>query len=111
MAQADIEPYYNELEKEMLEAFYQYIKLRTPKAYVHWNLRDKNYGFQAIEHRFRVLGGDPFIIEDDKKLDLSRLLIDLYGVAYIGHPRLEKLLEANSIDGARRIHYQPRRRI
>jgi hypothetical protein len=32
--------------------------------YVHWNMRDVNYGFQAIEHRFRVLGGEPYIVED-----------------------------------------------
>jgi hypothetical protein len=55
------------------------------------------YGFPAIEHRFRVLGGDPVIVDDDKKIDLARLLIDIYGVGYAGHPRLEKLLERNHI--------------
>jgi hypothetical protein len=98
MTQADIEPYYNELESEMIQAFYDYVKLYPAKMYLHWNMRDKNYGFQAIEHRFRVLGGDPFVIEDSKKVDISRLFIELYGVSYIGHPRLEKLLEANKIE-------------
>ena len=28
---------------------------------------------------------------------LARLLIDIYGVGYAGHPRLEKLLEINKI--------------
>ena len=37
------------------------------------------------------------IISDDKKIDLSRLLIDIYGTGYIGHPRLETLLLKNSI--------------
>lgn len=60
-------------------------------------MRDKNYGFQAIEHRYKVLGGQPIVLPDDKKIDLSRLLIDLYGVSYIGHPRLEKLLQLNKI--------------
>ena len=54
--------------------------------YMHWNMRDINYGFPAIEHRYRVLGGNPVIIDDDKKLDLARLLIDIYGVGYAGHP-------------------------
>jgi hypothetical protein len=65
--------------------------------YLHWNMRDANYGFAAIEHRYRVLGGSPIIIDDDKKTDLARLLIDIYGVGYTGHPRLETLLAQNSI--------------
>jgi hypothetical protein len=65
--------------------------------YLHWNMRDSNYGFQAIEHRYQVLGGQPFVVQDDKKIDLSRLLIDIYGVGYIEHPRMEKLLARNEI--------------
>src|ERR1700694_2104723 len=60
-------------------------------------MRDINYGFAAIEHRYRVLGGDPFLIPDDAKVDLSRLLSELYGNAYIGHPRLPKLMAMNHI--------------
>ncbi len=30
-------------------------------------------------------------------LDLSRALVDIYGVGYIGHPRLEMLFELNKI--------------
>ncbi len=98
ITQASIEPFFNELEKEMLSAFYAHMRSHPMRTYLHWNMRDKNYGFQAIEHRHQVLGGEPFSIEDDKKLDLSRLFIDLYGVGYIGHPRLEKLLERNHIE-------------
>jgi hypothetical protein len=65
--------------------------------YLHWNMRDINYGFAAIEHRYRVLGGDPFLIDDKNKFDLARLLINIYGVSYIGHPRLENLLYKNNI--------------
>lgn len=60
-------------------------------------MRDINYGFAAIEHRQRVLRGTPVVIDDDKKIDLARLLIDIYGVTYVGHPRLENLLAKNSI--------------
>jgi hypothetical protein len=94
---AEIEEYYNDLEKDMLDAFNQYLGQHTGYHWLHWNMRDKNYGFQAIAHRHKVLGGDPIIVQDDRKIDLSRLLIDLYGVGYIAHPRLEKLLERNHI--------------
>ena len=58
-------------------------------------MRDINYGFKAIEHRFSVLGGTPFKILDSQKIDLARKLIECYGVGYIGHPRMESLLEKN----------------
>ena len=65
--------------------------------YLHWNMRDANFGFAAIEHRYRVLGGDPVIVDDDKKIDIARLLIDIYGVGYTGHPRLGTFIAQNSI--------------
>jgi hypothetical protein len=92
-----IEQHYDELEKEMLVAFFGHLGSHRGMKYLHWNMRDANYGFQAIEHRFRVLGEEPYVVEDDKKFDLSRLLIDIYGVGYIGHPRMEKLLAKNHI--------------
>jgi hypothetical protein len=97
LSAAEIEPNYNAYEKAMLDAYFSFLKINSERTYVHWNMRDTNYGFRAIEHRYRVLGGDPYIVQDDRKVDLSRLLIDLYGVGYIGHPRLEKLLEINNI--------------
>lgn len=60
-------------------------------------MRDINYGFKAIEHRYKVLGGQPLTIEDTNKIDLARLLIQCYGVNYIEHPRMEKLLLFNNI--------------
>lgn len=94
---SDIEPNYNDYERAMLDEFFAFLRNNGERTFVHWNMRDKNYGFRAIEHRYRVLGGDPYIVPDDRKLDLSRLLIDLYGVGYIGHPRLETLLQKNDI--------------
>ena len=94
---ADIEAHYDSLEREMLDRFYAHVGGHRGMKYVHWNMRDINYGFAAIEHRYRALGGEPIIIDDDKKFDLARLFIDIYGVGYAGHPRLEKLLELNHI--------------
>jgi hypothetical protein len=92
-----IEAHYDDLERQMLDAFYGHVGSHKGMKYLHWNMRDINYGFAAIEHRFRVLGGAPVVIEDGKKIDLARVLIDIYGVGYIGHPRLETLLAKNSI--------------
>ncbi|MFI2956872.1 hypothetical protein [Priestia sp. JSM ZJ58] len=93
----DIENNYDELEREMLKEFFQFVKKHKSYTWIHWNMRDLNFGFEAIENRYRVLGGRPETIDDEKKYDLARLLIDIYGVGYIGHPRLEKLIEKNKI--------------
>jgi len=88
---------YDECELEMLKEYIDYIKSHDSFKWVHWNMRDINYGFAAIEHRFRVLGGKPYVLDDSRKYDLSRLLVALYGVRYIEHPRLEKLVIKNRI--------------
>lgn len=94
---AEIEARYDELERQMLDAYYQHLGAHRGMKYLHWNMRDINYGFAAIDHRYQVLGGTPVLVDDAKKFDLSRILIDIYGVAYIGHSRLEKLIEKNEI--------------
>lgn len=94
---SDIETHYDELERKMLDDYFSYIKEHKNYKWIHWNMRDINYGFKAIEHRYEVLGGQPTTIEDTNKIDLARLLIQCYGVNYIEHPRMEKLLLFNNI--------------
>lgn len=93
----DIQDNYDDLEKEMLKEYFDFLKAHKTHDWVHWNMRDINYGFAAIEHRFRVLGGEPEELEESKKFDLARALVSLYGTAYIGHPRLEKIIKKNKI--------------
>lgn len=93
----EIEARYDELERQMLDAYHQHLGAHRGMKYLHWNMRDINYGFAAIDHRYQVLGGTPVLVDDARKFDLSRILIDIYGVAYIGHSRLEKLIEKNEI--------------
>lgn len=88
---------YDALERQMIDEFYSYISGYRASKFIHWNMRDINYGFAAIEHRHRVLGGDPIVVEDNRKFDLARLMIDIYGVAYTGHPRLESIMKKNDI--------------
>lgn len=97
IALLEIEQKYDELEKLMLDEHFQYLKEHKGFKWIHWNMRDINYGFKAIEHRYEVLGGIPTIIEDSYKIDLARLFIQCYGVNYIGHPRMEILIKYNNI--------------
>lgn len=98
VAIADIPTKYDELEKEMLYEFFEFLKYRQTFHFVHWNMRDGNYGFSAIEHRFQVLGGDPYVVPDNKKFDLARALVALYGRQYVGHGeagRFHELIRLN----------------
>lgn len=96
----DIDSCYDKLEKLMLNEYFDFVRSRHGYTFLHWNMRDINYGFQAIEHRYSVLGGDPFVIDDTRKVDLARLLIAIYGVSYIDHKpsgRLHNLIRHNQI--------------
>lgn len=93
-----IDEHYDELEREMLDGFFQAVRERQHCRWLHWNMRDANYGFEALENRIRALGGQPVAnVPEEKRVDLSRILVAIYGVGYIGHPRIEKLMEKNSI--------------
>lgn len=94
----EIETRYDELEKKMLGEFYDFLETHASYDWVHWNMRDINYGFAALEHRFKVLRGRPKArLDESRKHDLSRIIVALYGPSYIAHPRMKKLMEKNGI--------------
>lgn len=93
----EIELHYDTLEKEMLKEYFNFVKHHLNYTWIHWNMRDINYGFQAIENRYEVLGGKSTSIDDNNKIDLARLMVDLYGLNYMGHPRLDRLIDKNRI--------------
>lgn len=87
---------YDELERKMLQQFFDYAEQinNNRKIWLHWNMRDNNYGFEALKNRFNVLTGTIHNISF-QNIDLSALLINYYGVQYIDQPRLEKIMEKN----------------
>lgn len=94
---AQIDEQYDELEKEMLTEYFVFVSQYREYEWLHWNMRDINYGFEAIEHRFSIVNGLPVYIDDSRKHDMARLIMDIYGPNYSGHPRLEKLVDKNEI--------------
>lgn len=88
---------YDEIERSLLSSFYECVKSKDGATWVHWNMRDINYGFPALAHRARIIGVEPVRIDDSKKVDLARLLVDLHGISYAPHPRLASLTKINKI--------------
>jgi len=96
----DLPQKYDVLEKEMLSDFFDFTRCHQTFYFIHWNMRDGNYGFPAIEHRFQVLGGEPYKVPNDKKFDLARALPLMFGRDYVDHGksgRLHSLIELNNI--------------
>ena len=88
---------YDEFEKAMLDEYFEFLKSHSTNTWLHWNMRDINYGFKALEHRYKVLSGTPTVLAEDKKFDLARCVMDIYGLNYIEHPRLKNLIDKNEI--------------
>ena len=95
---ADVKANIQELEKELLSHFNAFMtKHHGGYTWVHWNMRDSNYGFPAIYHRCRTQGIEPNEIDPASLFDLSRCLVDIYGPNYMDHPRLPSLMARNQI--------------
>lgn len=97
---SDIENNYDFLEKEMLFNFFKFAREHKDFKWIHWNMRDIKFGFQALENRLKILDGKDkniYIIKDSNKYDLSRLLIDYYSEKYISHPRLLNIIKKNKM--------------
>ena len=100
IAAHDIEQRYDDCEADMLKTFFKFVEQSQSYKWLHWSMRNSNYGFYAIEHRFRVLvdSSTPTVIENKMKIDISELLKQCYGNNYIGHRRIEKLLKKNNYE-------------
>ncbi|NWD64008.1 hypothetical protein [Pseudomonas sp. IPO3774] len=87
---------FDAVELQLLTGFYQFVRDRRDKYWVHWNMRNLTYGFEHLEHRYRALGGrDASVIPVERRLNLNDLLADRYGSGYANHPKMKSLMELN----------------
>lgn len=91
---------YDKIERKMLDEFYKFAKEHKDFKWVHWNMRDSNYGFDAIANRYKILGGKVFIIDEDRRYDLPRILGKIFTYGYEKNSpngRLLNLAKRNNI--------------
>lgn len=86
---------YLEIEKKLLDDFFDFVDKKSDKIWLHWNMRDSSFGFGALELRYKILDGTPTIIDNDKKIDIGHLFKQYYGGDYIGNPHIQTLLKKN----------------
>jgi len=75
------------IEKGMLKEFYDFVKRQNAHKWVHWNMRNASYGFEAIANRFRILGGTPKTIDDQFKYDLPDIIGLIYTYSFENHKK------------------------
>lgn len=93
---ADIESHFEMLEREMLEEFYEFVLSQSGHYWVHWYMRDINFGFECLAHRYRVLTGRMApTIEDERRFCLPTLIAAIFGPNFVAHPRMFNLMQAN----------------
>lgn len=96
IAREDIHNHYNDLEAVMLEDFYKFVQSHEDHSWLHWNMSNINFGFETLEHRYRVLTGNIApTIADSKKHNLSALVSEIYGSNYVDHPKMPNLMDLN----------------
>jgi predicted DNA-binding protein YlxM (UPF0122 family) len=96
IARENITDHYDEVEKQMLIKFYDFIKNHQNALWIHWNMSNINYGFEAIAHRYKVLTKeDAPTIDDTKKFNLSYMILSIYGKNCVDHPRMPNLMKLN----------------
>lgn len=92
---SEIKDNLDALERKMLCKFYGHVSTSRNCKWLHWNMRDTTYGFNALANRYRVLGKEPTEIPEPLLFDLSHILVDIYGENYVGHSRMKTLLDLN----------------
>lgn len=91
-----IEARYDDIERELLTQFYDWARDRREKYWVHWNMRNVTFGFEHLEHRYRVLSKkEPPSIPVEVRINLNDALKDRYGADYAPDPRMASLMELN----------------
>lgn len=89
--------HYDDIEKVMLKRFFEFAQTRDKDSiWIHWNMTNINFGFETLEHRFRVLTGEaPYHIDEKNRYNLSKLIRNRYGSNYAKDPKMLNLMELN----------------
>jgi hypothetical protein len=96
IARESIHEHYDILEKEMLTQFFNFVSDNDNGFWLHWNMSNINYGFEALAHRYKVLSKlEAKRIPDSKKYNLSTLLLSNYGKDCVSHPRMANFMKLN----------------
>lgn len=91
-----VETRYDEIEKEMLSQFFDFLSGRRDRFWIHWNMRNLTYGFEHLEHRSKYLRNSlPPSVSVEQRINLNEVLKERYGNSYAPDPKMKNLILAN----------------
>lgn len=86
----------NDSEISILEAYFRFLEENRDKLFVHWNMNDTVYGFEAIRNRYHQLTKNHgTIIQNENLFDMDDLIEKKYGKLYAPHQKLYNLANIN----------------
>jgi hypothetical protein len=95
----------DEMEHELLRAFFESTSKLSREHFVHWNMRNHHYGFAALEQRFDVLrrkqkpnARTRTTFKPSQRINLAEILPTMYGERYCrDRDRILTLAEKNGL--------------
>ena len=94
---SEISTCFDTLECNMLSVFFEFVQNLHHPVWLHWNMRDAKYGFEAIINRYRYLSTQCINNVFNKTIDVADYLKVIYGYDYADHPRLQSICKINNI--------------
>ena len=88
---------FDNIEATLLTRFFIFVERNAKDSYwIHWNMNSTVYGFEHLEHRYRLLTKqEPYSIDVKKRLNLSSMVAHKYGPNFADDPKLLRLMELN----------------
>jgi hypothetical protein len=86
-------------EKDMFQRFFEFARNQTDAHWVHWNMNNATYGFNALIARYRYLleKEPPAVFRSERLYDLDSIVGARYGEAFVPHPKLPNLCRMNKM--------------
>ena len=92
----DVPDKLDDIERLLLSKFYDFVRDKRDKYWVHWNMRSLTFGFEHIEHRANVLRlNNVPVIPIERRINLSDMLGSWYGPDYVADPKMSSLMDLN----------------
>lgn len=95
-----IQDSYRELELRILKSFNDFVKRHGHCIWVHWDMKNIHFGFEAIKHRYEKIFeglGDYYEIPSHNRRSLYRILEGMYGEGFVKGPdQFKELMTTNN---------------
>ena len=85
------------IETKLLTRFFSFVETQAKdSSWIHWNMKNSVFGFEHLEHRYRVLTQkEPYKIDIEKRYNLSSMIAHKYGSNYADNPKMLSLMQLN----------------